>query len=284
MPKPSAQLRVAVERRAPDSGIAPVPKLDTAGTVDPFPGSIPQLFADVSGRDGRGNSQTFHGRGSLLFTEGQPASGVFVIEKGSVKLTVCSGRGKPLILGFFGPQSVLGLAAAILARSHESTAETMSTVTARFLSREELLRQMQSASAGLRVAELVSRLLYSTVREIEALWLTDSVEQRLARFLVSLCPPRNGSTGAVHLALDLTHEDIAQRIGVSRESVTRFLSRFKKRGILDFKQSVLTVLEPAALERLADFPGDLPSLRARPSLPQRQAAARARAFQIGKRG
>jgi CRP-like cAMP-binding protein len=284
MPKQSAQLRVTVERRSPDSGIAPVPKLDMARTVDPFPDLFSQMFADLPSRDARGNSQMFHGRGSLLFTEGQPASGVFVVEKGSVKLTVCSGRGKPLILGFFGPQSVLGLAAAILARSHESTAETMTTVTARFISREELLRQMQSASAGLCVAELVSRLLYSTVREIEALWLTDSVEQRLARFLVSICPPRNGCTRAVHLALELTHEDIAQRIGVSRESVTRFLSRFKKRGILDFKQSVLTILEPAALERLADFPGDLPSLRARPSSPQRPAAGRGHAFQVGKRG
>lgn len=260
MPKQSAQPTVAVERRAPNSGIAIVPNLDGARAVDAFPGPFTQLFTGTPDRDGTGNAQIFHGRGSLLFTEGQPASGVFVVEQGSVKLTVCSGRGKPLILGFFGPQSALGLAAAILGRSHESTAETMSTVTARFVSREELLRQMQSASAGLRVAELVSRLLYSTVREIEALWLTDSVEQRLARFLLSLCPARNSTRAPVHLALHLTHEDIAQRIGVSRESVTRFLSRFKKRKILDFKQSVLTILEPAALERLADFPGDLPSM------------------------
>lgn len=284
MPKQSAQMRVAGERRAPNSGIAPVPKLDIARTADPFPALLSQLFGGVPGRTGGGNSQTYHGRGMLLFTEGQPASGVFMVEKGLLKLTVCSGRGKPLILGFFGPQSVLGLAAAILGRPHESTAETMTTVTARFLGREEFLRQIHSASAGLRVAELVSGLLYSTVREIEALWLTDSVEQRLARFLVSLCPSRNGGHGAVHLALDLTHEDIAQRIGVSRESVTRFLSRFKKRGILDFKQSVLSILQPAILERLADFPGDLPSLRAQPRLPQRAVSANGHAFQIGNRG
>jgi CRP-like cAMP-binding protein len=282
MPKQSAQMRVAVECRAPDSGIAPVPKLDVARTADPFPTLLSQLFGGMPGCDGRSSSPTFHRRGSLLFTEGQPASGVFMVEKGSVKLTVCSGRGKPLILGFFGPQSVLGLAAAILGRPHESSAETMTTVTARFLSREQFFRQIHSAGAGLRVAELVSRLLYSTVREIEALWLTDSVEQRLARFLVSLCPPRNGCRGAVHLALDLTHEDIAQRIGVSRESVTRFLSRFKKRGILDLKQSVLSILDPALLERLADFTGDLPSRRAQPRLPQRPAAARGPALQVRK--
>ncbi len=274
MPKQSTQLRIADARRAPDSGIAPVPKPDAAGSMGLL---ASQLFGDVPDC---GSSHTFHGRGALLFTEGQPASGVFVVENGSAKLTVCSGRGKPLILGFFGPPSVLGLAAAILGRPHESTAETMSTVTARFISRDDLLKQMHSASAGLRVAELVSRLLYSTVREIEALWLTDSVEQKLARFLVSICPPRKACRAPVHLALDLTHEDIAQRIGVSRESVTRFLSRFKKRGILDLKQSVLTILEPAALESLADIPDDLPSLRARPSLPQRLAASRGRAFQI----
>jgi CRP/FNR family cyclic AMP-dependent transcriptional regulator len=284
MPKQSVQLRVAIERRAPDSGIAPVPKLDAARSVDPCPALLSQLFADVPGRGVRGNSQIFNGRGSLLFTEDQPASGVFVVESGSVKLTACSGRGKPLILGFFGPQSILGLAAAILGRPHESTAETMTTVAARFVSREDLLRQMQSAGAGLRVAELVSRLLYSTIREIEALWLTDSVEQRLARFLVSLCPPRNRCTGAVHLALDLTHEDMAQRIGVSRESVTRCLSRFNRRGIIDRSQSLLRVLNRAALERLADFPGDLHSLRAKPCSPQPSSANRADALRVGNHG
>jgi CRP/FNR family transcriptional regulator, cyclic AMP receptor protein len=273
MPKQSAQLRVAVERRAPNSGIASVPKLNGATAADSFPASLSQLFGDFPGRDGHGNPQTFHRRGSLLFTEGQPASGVFIVEKGSLKVTVCSGRGKSLILGFFGPQSVLGLAAAILGGPHESTAETMTTVMARFVSRGDLLRQMHSAGVGLRVAELVSRQLYSTVREIEALWLTDSVEQRLARFFVSICPPRNCCRAPAHLALDLTHEDIAQRIGVSRESVTRFLSRFKKRRILDYKQSVLTVLDPAALERLADFSYDLPSPRARPGLSRRSTPA-----------
>lgn len=283
MPKQPVQLRVAIERCAPESGIAPVPKLDMARTVDLPPGAVSYLFPNSPDHDRHGSPQIFHGRGSLLFTEGQPVSGVFVVQQGLVKLTVCSGRGKPLILGFFGPQSVLGLAATILGRPYESTAQTMATVTARFVSRAEFLRQIRTAGDGLRVAELVSRLLYSTVREMEALWLTDSVEQRLARFLLSLCPPQDAGRAPLHLALRFTHEDIAQRIGVSRESVTRSLSRFDKRGIIGRNQSVLTVLNRAALERLADFPGDLPCLRAKPTFPQRAVPRRGHALQMGNR-
>lgn len=197
-----------------------------------------------------------HGRGSLLFVEGQAASGVYVIEKGCAKLTICSGRGKSLILGFFGPQTVLGLPAAILGLPHEATAEIMKPTTARFVAREDLLRHLrQAGDAGLRAAQLVSRMLYSTLRDVESFWLTDSAEQKLARFFVSLCPPRHGCRAPIHLAFDFTHEDISQRIGLSRETVTRLVSRFKKRGVLKLTRSMLTICDHDALKRIADWSG-----------------------------
>jgi CRP-like cAMP-binding protein len=255
MPKISSQLSLAAARYAPNSGNRPVPKLDAVQPAEKIPTLLSSLFDPASFTRSRvAGCQSFHGRGSLLFTEGQPALGVFMIEKGCVKLMMCSGRGKSLILGFLGPQSVLGLPAAILGLPHESSAEVMKPVTARFLPREDLLQQMRhAADAGLRAAQVVSQMLYSTLREMETLWLTDSVEQRLARFLISICAPRNGSRDIINVALDLTHEDIAQRLGVSRETVTRILSRLKKRGILDLKQSVLMILNAGALERLADL-------------------------------
>lgn len=200
--------------------------------------------------------RTYHPRGSRLFTEGQPASGVFIIEKGCVKLSICSGCGRSLILGFFEPPSVLGLAAAILGLPHESSAEVLKPVTARFLPRDQLIRHMRSSDAGLHAAELVSHMLYFTWREIEALWLTHSVEQKLARFLWSLHPAGIAGASPLVLPLDLTHEEIAQRIGVSRESVTRVFTRFRRRGVLHLKDSVLSLLDLDALQKLADLSGD----------------------------
>lgn len=260
MPKHSAQRSMVPHRQIPNSGTRAVPKLNRASpAVHMRPEFFSALLDTVPGAKSNGSgSQSFHTSRSALFTEGQPASGVFIIESGAVKLSMCSGRGRSLILGFFGPQSVLGLPAAILGFPHESTAEAVKPVTAQFLSRERLLQHIGSGANGLRAAEAVSRILYSTLREMETLWLSDSVKQKLARFLLSLCPPRYASCTPLRLPLDLTHEDIAQRIGVSRESVTRFLSRFKKQGIVDLSQSVLTVTDISALQRIADFSGDAP--------------------------
>jgi CRP/FNR family transcriptional regulator, cyclic AMP receptor protein len=258
MAKYPAQLRIAAERRAPTLGNRPVPKLNSATPMEPIPFFSSTLFEPVAwARSRTPRCETVYSRGSLLFTEGQMASGVYLIEKGCVKLTMCSGRGKSLILGFFGPQAVLGLPAAILGLSHEATAEIVKPATACFVAREDLLRHLrQAGEAGLRAAQLVSQMLYSTLRDVERFWLTDSVEQKLARFLVSLWPLRNACRAPIHLALDLTHEDISQRIGVSRETVTRLLSRFKKRGILNLKQSMLTIFDLDALGRIADLPAD----------------------------
>jgi CRP/FNR family cyclic AMP-dependent transcriptional regulator len=197
----------------------------------------------------------------MLFTEGQSASGVFIMEQGLVKISICSGRGRSLILGFFGPQSVLGLPAAILGLPHESSAEIIKPAIARFLPRQYLLRQMSAGIAGLHVAQIVSQMLYSTLRELETLMLTDSADQKLARFLLSVCPLQEGNRAPAYVPLGLTHDDIAQRIGLSRETVTRSFSRFKKKGIVDLKRSVLTIFGAAALERVADLPGNLHSLR-----------------------
>jgi CRP-like cAMP-binding protein len=256
MAKYASQLTVEVVRNDSNSGSRSVPKLNGASPVEPLPVLLSSLFPYGSpvGPSKDFRNEISHSRGSLLFVEGQPAAGAFVIEAGCGKLTMCSGRGKSLILGFFGPHSFLGLPAAILGLPYEATAEIMKPATTRFIPREHLLHAIkQDGEAGLRAAQLVSQMLHSTLREIETFWLTDSVEQKLARFLVSICPPRNGYREVIRLRLDLTHEEIAQRIGVSRETVTRFLSRFKKRGILDLKRSILTILDPAALERLADL-------------------------------
>lgn len=264
MAKYPAQLRIAAERRVPSLGNRPVPKLNSAATVEPIPLFSSTLFGPVTwARSRTPNCQVVHSRGSLLFLEGQTVSGVYLIEKGCVKLTISSGRGKSLILGFFGPQAVLGLPAAILGLPHEATAEIVKPATARFVAREDLLRHLrQAGDAGLRAAQLVSRMLYATLRDVERFWLTDSVEQKLARFFVSLCPPRNACRAPIHLAFDLTHEDISQRIGVSRETVTRLLSRFKKRGVLKLTRSILTIFDLDALKRIADWPGVVRSPKA----------------------
>ena len=69
------------------------------------------------------NPGTSFSKGAILFREGEKPTGVYVVLEGRAKASVNSAQGKTLVLGFFGPGTILGLAAAILGRTHATTAE-----------------------------------------------------------------------------------------------------------------------------------------------------------------
>jgi CRP/FNR family cyclic AMP-dependent transcriptional regulator len=72
----------------------------------------------------------------------------------------------------------------------------------------------------------------------------------LARFLLDLSAGHDEGKGEVRLTLPLTHEEIAQMIGASRETVTRLFSDFKKKQLLQVKGSTLIIKNMAGLENL----------------------------------
>jgi CRP/FNR family transcriptional regulator len=86
---------------------------------------------------------------------------------------------------------------------------------------------------------------------MRALALSESVAEKLARLLLSWCKKTGGQTGqAVHLKLSLTHGEIAHMIGVSRETVTRLLSEFRSKGLIQLRGSNLVINNKAALESM----------------------------------
>ncbi|MFZ3216476.1 MAG: Crp/Fnr family transcriptional regulator [Candidatus Acidiferrales bacterium] len=193
-------------------------------------------------------------KGAILYKEGDKPTGVYVVLEGRAKVSVNSSRGKTLLLGFFGPGTILGLPSAILGRIHAATVEVMMPTTALFVSHKELVREMQGdAMAARHAAELVSEACYFILTKMRAVELSESTGQKLARCLLGLLAHNTGSGGEAALQLDLSQEAIAQMVGLSRETVTRLMSRFRRKHILDWKRSGLIIQNRKALERLADF-------------------------------
>lgn len=89
--------------------------------------------------DGIKTAQSFP-KGSVLFREGQPARGIFLVCQGRVRLSVNSGSGQRIVLRTASAGEVLGLSAALSAENHEVTAEVMENATIAYLRRKELLR------------------------------------------------------------------------------------------------------------------------------------------------
>ena len=191
--------------------------------------------------------------GALLFVEGQTSRGIFVLCSGKVKLSTTSKDGKVLILKQAEAGEVLGLSAAISGTDYEMTAETASACQLNFIGRTDFMTLLQNESeVGVHAATWLSREFQGAYRDIHDLVLARSSSGKLARLLLSSCAPRGlQELNEAHLRAAMTHEEMAQRIGSSRETVTRLLSNLKKKGLIRIEGATLVIRDRTGLEAMA---------------------------------
>ncbi len=120
-----------------------------------------------------------------------------------------------------------------------------------FIGRETFIEFLsQHGEAAFRVAQQLGEDYHYAVSEIRTIGLTHSAGEKLARFLLDLSAGQDPGTGKVELTLTLTHEEIAQVIGSSRETVTREFAHFKKRQLLQVDGSTLIIKNREGLTKL----------------------------------
>ncbi len=209
-----------------------------------LPPAAVQRLAEITG------SATYP-KGATLFVEGQPSRGVFILCTGHVKLSTSSADGKTLILRISEPGDLLGLPATISGRPYEVTADVIEPTQANFISRPDFLNFLRDyGDAALRVAQELSETYQSAFAEMRSIGLSHSAGEKLARFLLDWSANHKSENGSVKFSLTLTHEEIAQMIGASRETVTRLFADFKKKNLLQIKGSSVTIKDRSGLERL----------------------------------
>ena len=190
--------------------------------------------------------------GAVLFVEGQTPRGVFILCSGKVKLSTTSKEGKVLILKQAEAGEVLGLSAAISGTNYEMSAETASPCQLNFIGRQDFMALLQSESeVGMRAALWLSREFQGAYRDIHDLVLARSSSGKLARLLLSCAPTGIQASEELHLRSSMTHEEMAQRIGSSRETVTRLLSDLKKKRLIRLEGATLVIRDRTGLEALA---------------------------------
>ena len=191
--------------------------------------------------------------GAILFVEGQTPRGVFTLCSGKVNLSTTSREGKILILKTAESGEALGLSAAISGVGYEVTAEAATPCQINFVDRKHLLELMQSHSeVSVCAAQALSLDFQSAYRDIHDLVLTRSSSGKLARLLLSnSAPVGDGDAAEIRVRSNMTHEEMAQRIGASRETVTRLLSHLKKKRLIRLEGPTLIIRDRTALEALA---------------------------------
>lgn len=191
-------------------------------------------------------------KGSLLFVEGEQPHGVFILCSGRAKLTTSSSGGKTLIVKIAEVGEVLGASATILGKPYEVSAETIEPSQVNFIRREDFIRFLQShVEVCMHTAQQLSEKYQSAQREIRSLGLSQTTSEKLARLLLDWCGKNGEETPkGMRLTILLTHEEVAQMIGTTRETVTRIFSDFKKRQIIEVKGSSVFILAKAKLEAI----------------------------------
>jgi CRP/FNR family cyclic AMP-dependent transcriptional regulator len=196
-------------------------------------------------------STAVYPRGAMLFIEGQQPRGVFVLCSGRVKLSTTSREGKTIITKISEPGDVLGLNAVVSGRPYEVTAEMMEPGQGNFVPRDSLMQLMKDfPEVSMRVAQQLSRNYFTAYEEIRTLGLSISPSEKFAKLLLSWTTSEPHNDGASQMKLTLTHEEIGELIGTTRETVSRLFSEFKKKQLVHLKGATLVIRSRPALERI----------------------------------
>jgi len=189
--------------------------------------------------------------GAVIFLEGQTARGIFMLCQGQAKLSTTARDGKTFILRIAKAGEVLGLHATVTSKPYDLTVETMQPCQLNFVGREDFLRFLKEhGDACLHAAQHIGRDYQDACNVVRSVGLSHTISERLAKFLLESSAEGQVANGVVRTKLALSHEDIAQLIGTSRESISRTLARFRKLEIVELKGSALIIRNKTALGKL----------------------------------
>ena len=160
--------------------------------------------------------------------EKQDPRGVFILCEGQVKLSICSSEGKTLIVRIAKPGEVLGLTAVVAGTPYEVTAETLRPSQVAFVRRDDFLRFIAAhPEIYQNIVKQMASSYESACEQLRTVGLSASVQERLARVLLEWSQGAEQTKAGTRITMPLTHEEIGEFIGSSRETVTRTFSEFK---------------------------------------------------------
>jgi CRP/FNR family transcriptional regulator len=199
-----------------------------------------------------------------LLEEGSDPERVCVVCRGMVKLSTSSPDGGMLLLRLAGPGDVLGLASVVKGTAYEATAEALEDCEVRVIPRREFVDFMNKfREVSWNSTETIAREYGSVVLSARRLALSGSATAKLARVLLDWGrtsakggadrSERSGKKVAnseLRFRMPLTHEELGQMAGISRETTTRILGRLRREGLVVIDGERMLLRSPERLEKL----------------------------------
>ena len=192
-------------------------------------------------------------KGQFIFREGDPADWFHIVQQGNVKCVKSNPEGREVTLKVLMPGDLFCCeASAFSGDSHPGCAQSMGEGTVIKIHRKAMLDVIQrNPEAAVNIINYLSHRLRESQDNAKAFAL-DRAEQRVAALLVNLAE-RSGiqENKGIRISVRLTHQDLADMAGLTKETTSRILSRFKKDHLISGHGKQLVILDLSHLRKMA---------------------------------
>jgi CRP/FNR family transcriptional regulator len=187
--------------------------------------------------------------GEIIFGEGEPCLGMYVVESGHIRIFKSSSGGREHVLSVDGPGNSVAELPVFDGGSYPASAAAVDDATLLFVSKQDFHALcLAHPQVTLKVLRVVGARLRRLVGIIEELSFT-TVRHRLASFLLRLAQKEGKRDGeGIQVALPASNQELASQIGTVRELVSRNLSRLQAEGMLQLDGRHVLILDLKALE------------------------------------
>jgi CRP/FNR family transcriptional regulator, cyclic AMP receptor protein len=183
--------------------------------------------------------------GTIFYSPNEPGEILFILKKGRVQLYWMSEEGKRVVLGYVGPHTMFGEMALTGQGLYDAFAEAVEESLICVMNRRDLEKLVTSKPlVAIRLLDLMGKRLKEMEERLEQTLFLD-VPSRLAALLLNLRNETGSDT------IELTHEQVAERLGVYRETVTTALSSFRKDGLISIARRHIQLTNVPELEKRA---------------------------------
>ena len=186
--------------------------------------------------------------GELLFSEGEPCNGLYIIARGKIRIFKTSMSGREQVLGVNGPGETIAELPVFDGGPYPASAIAVEDVEIAFISRRDFHAYcLEHPEVALKVLSVVGARLRHLVGIIEELSFT-TIRQRLISALIKLAQSQGKKTErGIEFQLPATHQEMANQLGTVRELISRNLMRLQAEGLLEVDARQIVVKDMKSL-------------------------------------
>ncbi len=192
-----------------------------------------------------------------LFHQGDPGEEFMILTEGSVKVELMNAEGKELTLTILTPYQFLGELALLDDVPRSATVVSMEQSVLLSINKRDFARVLENyPRMSIPMLRQLTRRVRVLTDDIASMAFLDSYS-RVTRKILNLAEEMGQDTGGGHILIDrpLTHQQLANLVGTTRETVTKILNEMKDNGLLDIRRHRITILDRDELHARADLSG-----------------------------